>query len=120
MKSILDRIEAALEAAGRVAKAYTPGAVSVAYKQGDDPVTKADMEIDHVLRTMLPQDDEGWLSEETVDDPVRLTHGRIWIVDPLDGTREFVSGIPAWGISIGYVIDGEAVAGGVYNPATDG
>jgi myo-inositol-1(or 4)-monophosphatase len=119
LESVLQRIETALAAAKDVVKDYTPGAVSVAYKQGDDPVTKADTEIDRVLRNMLPEEGEGWLSEETIDNPARLSQRNVWVVDPLDGTREFVSGIPEWCISIGYVTDGEAVAGGVYNPATD-
>ncbi len=119
MQPILTRIETALEAAKQVLTAFTPGAVSVAYKQGDDPVTQADQAIDTALRNLLPREDEGWLSEETVDHPNRLAQRKLWIVDPLDGTREFVAGIPEWCVSIGYVEDGQAVAGGLYNPATD-
>lgn len=119
MPSLLTRIEAALEAARQVLTAFTPGAVAVAYKQGDDPVTLADKAVDTVLKNLLPHDGEGWLSEETADSAERLSCRKIWIVDPLDGTREFVAGIPEWCVSIGYVVDGRAVAGGIYNPATD-
>src|SRR5262249_10541405 len=52
------------------------------------------------------------------DDPARLAARRVWVVDPLDGTREFVTGIPEWSVSIGLVVDGEPVAGGICNPAT--
>ncbi|MGA7907272.1 MAG: 3'(2'),5'-bisphosphate nucleotidase CysQ, partial [Candidatus Sulfotelmatobacter sp.] len=71
-----------------------------------------------VLRKDLLRDGEGWLSEESVDDPVRLQKSRVWVVDPLDGTREFVQGIPEFCVSIGLVEDGKPVAGGIYNPAT--
>ena len=54
------------------------------------------------------QDGEGWLSEEDVDDLGRLSKRVVWVVDPLDGTREFVDGIPEWSISVGLVIDGTA------------
>ena len=72
-----------------------------------------------MLHTELLKSDEGWLSEEDVDDLGRLSKHVVWVVDPLDGTREFVDGIPEWAISVGLVIDGTAVAGGVCNPATN-
>ena len=52
------------------------------------------------------------------DDLIRLERRRVWVVDPLDGTREFVTGIPEWSVSVGLVVDGEPVAGGICNPAT--
>jgi myo-inositol-1(or 4)-monophosphatase len=57
------------------------------------------------------------LSEETADDPQRLSCSRVWVVDPLDGTREFVAGIPEWCVSVGLVEDGRAVAGGILIPS---
>jgi myo-inositol-1(or 4)-monophosphatase len=114
----LRRIDAALEAAREVFSRYTPGEVEARRKSGDDPVTAADTEVDTLLRHLLPRDGEGWLSEETTDDPSRLECSRVWVVDPLDGTREFVEGIPEWCVSVGLVIDGEPVAGGILNPAT--
>src|SRR5262249_53535181 len=71
-----------------------------------------------VLRGNLLREGEGWLSEESVDDPLRLDRSRVWVVDPLDGTREFVAGIPEFCVSIGYVENGCSVAGGICNPAT--
>ena len=116
---ILERIHAALEASRAVFARFTPGAIETEYKAGHDPVTEADRALDAVLRKELLRDGEGWLSEESVDDPVRLQRSRVWVVDPLDGTREFVKGIPEFCVSIGFVESGRPVAGGIYNPATD-
>ncbi|MFY9909107.1 MAG: 3'(2'),5'-bisphosphate nucleotidase CysQ [Candidatus Sulfotelmatobacter sp.] len=116
---ILERIHAAIEASRPVFARFTPGAIATEYKVGHDPVTEADRALDAALRKELLRADEGWLSEESVDDPVRLKRSRVWVVDPLDGTREFVEGIPEFCVSIGYVENGNPVAGGIYNPATD-
>jgi myo-inositol-1(or 4)-monophosphatase len=115
---ILHRIQAALESARKIFDRFTPGDIAAEYKAGHDPVTEADRAVDAALRKELLRDDEGWLSEETVDDLSRLDKSRVWVVDPLDGTREFVSGIPEFCISIGMVEDGNPVAGGICNPAT--
>jgi myo-inositol-1(or 4)-monophosphatase len=116
---ILQRIEAALEAARLVFARFTPGAIETEYKIGHDPVTEADRALDAVLRQNLLRDGEGWLSEESVDDVSRLDKSRVWVVDPLDGTREFVAGIPEFCVSIGFVEDGRPVAGGICNPASN-
>ena len=97
---------------------FTPGEATPEWKGLNDPVTEADRALDEALRKALPRGDEGWFSEETTDDSSRLEHRPLWIVDPLDGTREFVAGVPEWAISIGYVEDGHAIAGGVCNPQT--
>jgi myo-inositol-1(or 4)-monophosphatase len=114
----LARIEAALAAGAEAAAPFTPGSVDYVFKEGDDPLTAADTAVDDVLRSILPVRGEGWLSEETADDASRLDKSRVWVVDPIDGTREFVAGIPEWCISIALVEDGRPVAGGVHNPAT--
>jgi myo-inositol-1(or 4)-monophosphatase len=115
---VLARIQAALEEAKLVFSRYTPGESAAEYKAGHDPVTQADKELDAVLRKHLLRAGEGWLSEESVDDLSRLRHERVWVVDPLDGTREFVAGIPEFCVSIAFVERGKAVAGGICNPAT--
>src|SRR5215468_7094738 len=115
---ILKRIEAAIADARSVFDRFTPGAIDAEFKSGHDPVTEADRAIDHVLHKALLRDGEGWLSEESVDDFSRLNKERVWVVDPLDGTREFVKGIPEFCVSIGYVVCGEPVCGGIHNPAT--
>lgn len=114
----LGRIDEALAAAGSALKPFVPGSVKAEYKSGDDPVTEADRAVNRVLHEILLRDGEGWLSEESVDDRSRLGRERVWIVDPLDGTREFVSGIPEWCVSIAFVENGEATAAGITNPAT--
>jgi myo-inositol-1(or 4)-monophosphatase len=115
---ILQRIQSALDAARLVFERFTPGAIETEYKAGHDPVTEADRAVDAVLRQNLLRDGEGWLSEETADNPSRLEKERVWIVDPLDGTREFVMGLPEFCVSIGFVENGKPIAGGIYNPAT--
>src|SRR5579862_9371988 len=116
---ILERISAALEASRAVFARFTPGAIETEYKTGHDPVTEADRALDAVLRRELLRDGEGWLSEESVDDPARLERSRVWVVDPLDGTREFVKGIPEFCVSVAMVEDGRPIAGGICNPATN-
>lgn len=115
----LDRIEEALTAAAAVLADYTPGFIDATRKSGGDPVTEADEKVDELLREMLPEPGDGWLSEETIDSPTRLDSWRVWVVDPLDGTREFVEGIPEWCVSIGLVENGVAVAGGIANLVMD-
>ena len=116
---ILKRIESALADARVIFDRFTPGAIDAEFKAGHDPVTEADRAIDAVLRQNLLRAGEGWLSEESVDDFSRLHQQRVWVVDPLDGTREFVKGIPEFCVSIGYVENGRPVAGGIHNPATN-
>lgn len=118
-KETLERIQAALEAGREVLNRFTPGAIEAEYKAGHDPVTEADRAVDAVLKKHLLRPDEGWLSEETIDDHVRLEKQRVWVVDPLDGTREFVQGIPEFCISIAMVENNVPVAGGICNPATN-
>src|ERR1700745_162741 len=116
---ILARIEAAIAAARVVFARFTPGEIETEYKIGLDPVTEADRALDAVLRQNLLRDGEGWLSEESADDMSRLSKKRVWVVDPLDGTREFVQGIPEFCASIAFVEGGQPVAGGLCNPATN-
>jgi myo-inositol-1(or 4)-monophosphatase len=118
-RSYLGRIEGALRAATVVAKQYSPGTFQVTDNGGRDVVTEVDRRISDVVHAQLLQGDEGWLSEEDHDDKDRLTRKIVWVVDPLDGTREFVDGVPEWCISVGLVAEGVAVAGGICNPATD-
>lgn len=115
----LDRINAAIDAAAAVLEGFTPGAIASTLKDGGDPLTDADTAVNDELLAILPEEGEGWLSEETVDDHSRLDRDRVWIVDPIDGTREFIRGIPEWCVSIGLVEDGQPVAGGIYSPSCD-
>ena len=116
--AVLERIHTALEEAKLVFARFTPGAITANYKPGHDPVTEADHALDAVLKKTLLREGEGWLSEESADDHSRLRCTRLWVVDPLDGTREFVAGIPEFCASIAFVENGRVVAGGICNPAT--
>jgi len=117
-REVLRRIELALRAACTTLASWTPGRVAAEYKSRRDPVTEADRQVDRVLREVLQRDGEGWLSEESFDDGTRLHCERVWVVDPLDGTMEFVAGLPEWCVSVGFVELGSAIAGGVCNPST--
>jgi myo-inositol-1(or 4)-monophosphatase len=115
----LERIRAALQEAVSVVSSFVPGAVKADQKSlGRGPVTEADRAVDQNLREVLLREGEGWLSEESADDLARLEKQRVWVVDPLDGTLEFVAGVPEWCISIGLVENGRVIAGGITNPAT--
>src|SRR6478672_7136631 len=116
---VLERIASAIDEARKVFARFTPGEIQAEYKAGHDPVTEADRALDAVLRKNLLRPGEGWLSEESADDLSRLDRERVWVVDPLDGTREFVEGIPEFCVSIAMVEHGRAVAGGICNPATN-
>jgi myo-inositol-1(or 4)-monophosphatase len=92
----------------------------VTHKGPDQPLTGADLAADRLLREVLgaARPGYGWLSEETADRPDRLRCDRVWIVDPIDGTRSYISGRPEFAISIGLAVAGAAVVGVVYNPGT--
>ena len=85
---------------------------------GQGPVTEADLEVDQMLRESLlgACPDHGWLSEETPDSPDRLRRERLFIVDPIDGTRAFAEGHRTWAHSIALAKAGQVVAGVVYLP----
>ncbi len=90
-------------------------------KQDRSPVTTADLEANRILKEALlgafPED--GWLSEETADDSQRLERKRVWIVDPIDGTKYFMRGIPQFALSVALVENGIPRAAVIFNPATD-
>ena len=114
-------IEAAREAGAIVLRWYRTD-TGHWEKSEDNPLTHADLESDRAigarLRAAFP--DDAILSEETVDDASRLAKERVWIVDPMDGTKEFTKRIPELGVSIGLVVAGEPVVGVIFNPVADG
>ena len=115
----LDRIRGALAEAVTAISKFVPGAIEAEQKSGGrGPVTEADRVSNRVLHECLVRDGEGWLSEETTDDLSRLGRQRVWVVDPLDGTSDFVAGIPEWCVSIAMVEKGRPLAGGICNPVT--
>jgi myo-inositol-1(or 4)-monophosphatase len=116
---LVGRIGAALSAAADVLRLFDRETIAEHKKAGGDPVTEADLALDAELRGCLQADGEGWLSEETADDSSRLEKPLVWIVDPLDGTREFIDGLPEFCTSVAAVVDGVPVAGGIVNPAAN-
>ena len=112
----LELIDRGLRAASKILVDFSKTGFSINEKSPGDPVTEADLAVDSALKSLLPHGDDGWLSEESPDDSSRLNRHRVWIVDPLDGTREFVKGNPEWSVSIGLCVDGVALAGGICNP----
>jgi myo-inositol-1(or 4)-monophosphatase len=110
---------AAARRAGSVIMRHFGTELDVQHKGEDQPLTRADLEADALLRDELlgPRAEYGWLSEETADTPDRLGRRRVWIVDPLDGTRSFIAGRPEFAVSIGLVEDGAVMVGVVFNPA---
>jgi myo-inositol-1(or 4)-monophosphatase len=89
------------------------------YKGGGSPVTEADLAADRFLRKRLGEvfSGSGWLSEETEDDPERLSRESVLIIDPIDGTRGFLAGDPRWAVSVALVVAGRPIAGVVHAPA---
>ena len=85
------------------------------------PVTTADLEANAKIQEIIQGDfpNDGWLSEESRDDPGRLKNSRVWVIDPIDGTREFIQCVPQFAVSIALVIDGSPAVGVVYNPAQE-
>ncbi|PWR19684.1 inositol monophosphatase family protein [Zavarzinia compransoris] len=120
-KDDLALLVAAARAAGRLALDYQAKGYKTWEKPGHGPVTEADLAIDEQLKATLggARPGYGWLSEETADDPARLGAGRLFVVDPIDGTRAYVKGRPYYAVSVAVVEAGRPIAGVVYNPARE-
>jgi myo-inositol-1(or 4)-monophosphatase len=88
-------------------------------KAPNNPVSEADLAVDHFLKrelgALLPA--AGWLSEETADAPERLSGGLIWLVDPIDGTRDFIRGRTGWAVSVALISAGRPLLGMLHAPA---
>ena len=111
--------EAAIEA-GAIILNYYKADYEIQEKGYHNPVTTADHEADTLLKEILlnARPDYGWLSEETVDSRERLEKESVWVVDPLDGTKEFIEGVPHFVVSIALVKSGQPTIGILYNPVT--
>lgn len=107
--------------AGRVILSFYQTGLAVEEKDRGEPVTEADRAADALisagLRSTFP--DDGLLSEESDDDLSRLEKERVWIVDPLDGTTEFITESGEFAVQIALAIGGEPVLGVVYQPVKD-
>jgi 3'(2'), 5'-bisphosphate nucleotidase len=120
LQAELDAACAAARAAGHAAMRFY-GTASAVSKEGGSPVTEADHAANAVIVAALadafPAD--AILSEESADSAARLEVERVWIVDPLDGTKEFLAQNGEFAIMIGLAVRGRAVLGAVYQPAND-
>lgn len=106
-------------AAGAVALGYASRLVRSWDKSFNNPVSEADIALDRFLQERLleARPDYGWLSEETADDAERLDRRRLWVVDPIDGTRDFLRGRTGWAVSIALVEDGQPMLAAIAAPA---
>lgn len=111
--------EAAIEAGGLILNYYKAD-YEIKDKGYHNPVTTADHAADTRLKEILTEARPvyGWLSEETVDSPDRLDKERTWVVDPLDGTKEFIEGVPHFVVSVALVENGNPIIGVLFNPVT--
>ena len=113
-------VRAAREA-GAIIRRYYEGKIEAHEKRPDNPVTAADLEANAHIRDLIAVafPDDGWLSEETADSTDRLGRRRAWVVDPLDGTKEFIQHIPEFCVCIALVEQGRPIVAVEYNPAAD-
>ena len=121
MERELAQLTTAMKEAGQRAMDLARSGFEVQIKKDRSPVTTADLEVNRVLRKMQETHfpDDGWLSEESPDDAARLAKARVWIVDPIDGTKAYVNKVPEYCISVGLVEAGVPVLGAIFNPSTD-
>ncbi|SDK48201.1 3'(2'),5'-bisphosphate nucleotidase CysQ [Paracoccus chinensis] len=116
----LDLIVRAAEEAGQIALAHWRGTFRHWEKdEGAGPVSEADLAVNAALEQALraARPDYGWLSEESPEDPRRATAARVFVIDPIDGTRAFIAGEDGFAVAVAVVEDGQPVAGVVHQPA---
>lgn len=119
-KELAVLIEVVREAGEAIAAMRRQG-VSVSVKENKDVLTQADLLANQILKSRLQEAFPmyGWLSEESVDDAARLNCKRVWVVDPIDGTREYIAGIPEYAVSAALVEEGAPLIACVFNPETN-
>ena len=117
--ALADELGLAVREAGQIALKYFRGSIKSWTKGHDSPVSEADIAVDEFLRARLSREGFGWLSEESQDDRTRLTAERLFIVDPIDGTRSYLAGREDWSIVAAVVDKGRPVAAAVYVPVDD-
>ena len=121
-ESDLELLKRGALAAGEIAMRYFGKSPEVWDKGGSaGPVSEADLAIDNMLKELFLSErpDYGWLSEETEDDPSRLAHDFVFIVDPIDGTRAFIDHHRNFATSVAIAYKGEIQAAAVYLPAKE-
>ncbi|HJM75743.1 MAG TPA: inositol monophosphatase family protein [Dehalococcoidia bacterium] len=119
LDAVRDGLEAAVSAAAdAINEVLRQNVVRVGHKPGEGPVTEADHAADDVLhdRLMPLIDGAHWLSEESRQEAPLILGEPTWVVDPLDGTREFLRGLPEFGVSVGLFVDDRLVLGALAMP----
>jgi len=104
--------------AGEVILSYYSSHYEIQSKGVDNPVTTADLAANRVLREVLLEafPEAGWLSEESADDAARLQRDYVWIIDPIDGTKEFIQGIDEFVVVVAFVVQQQVQVAVTYNP----
>jgi myo-inositol-1(or 4)-monophosphatase len=107
--------------AGAIALSFHGRSPKVWSKKDGTVVTEADIAVDDFLKSTIKKarPDDGWLSEETKDTPERLAKSRLWIADPIDGTRAFSEAKQFWGCGMALTENGQPVMGAIYCPVED-
>ncbi|HEY7496526.1 MAG TPA: 3'(2'),5'-bisphosphate nucleotidase CysQ [Candidatus Tectomicrobia bacterium] len=105
--------------AGQVILSYYRSSYEVQHKSPDNPVTTADLAANDVLQQTLLEvfPEAGWLSEESADNPERLQRDMVWVIDPIDGTKEFIRGIDEFVVVVALVVKHQVALAVTYNPA---
>jgi myo-inositol-1(or 4)-monophosphatase len=118
---MIEPLSAVMREAGALALGFFRTPVRSWLKPGNSPVSDADVALDRLLRKRLETVAPGcgWLSEETEDDRSRLDARRVWIVDPIDGTRAFLAGLPDWTISVALSEGGRPILAALFAPFAD-
>jgi myo-inositol-1(or 4)-monophosphatase len=118
--ALRDRLALAVREAGALALRTFRRDPTSWIKGASSPVSEADIAVDLLLRErLLSIHDAGWLSEETEDDSARLRREEVWVVDPIDGTRAYLAGLPDWAVSAALVRAGRPLVAALYAPVSD-
>ncbi|MFL2639784.1 MAG: inositol monophosphatase family protein [Dehalococcoidia bacterium] len=112
------QIQIALQKAGDLVSELENSTMYIKHK-GDGPVTEMDHKLNQLLYDELFVKEEGWLSEESNDDLSRLSKSNVWIIDPIDGTHQFIKGVAEWAISVALSKNGQIIEAGMLNPWAD-
>jgi len=120
-RTLFRQLEIAVHEAGVLALRAFRTPLRTWTKGKDSPVSEADIAVDTLLKQRLTEgkSGEGWLSEESVDDRSRLSTRRVWIVDPIDGTRAYLAGKTDWTVCAALVEDGRPILAAVFAPVDD-
>src|SRR5215470_5683293 len=118
---LVNALAGVVREAGAVARSASGKAVKTWVKEHNSPVSEVDIAVNQLLKERLAAivPEAGWLSEESEDGPARLAASRVWIVDPIDGTRAFIAGRPDWAISVALVEARRPIVAALYAPISE-